>query len=118
MGRVKLDILLSPQSSMYKLGLFETSKLGKLLFEHISTFKLGLFENRFVDLEKKEELLFTEEHKTTALESARKGIVLLKNNGILPLQKTTSKKKIFVTGPNANNQSILGDCMLPNLMKT
>jgi beta-glucosidase len=34
---------------------------------------------------------------------------LLKNNGILPLQKTTSKKKIFVTGPNANNQSILGD---------
>ena len=72
-------------------------------------FKLGLFENRFVDLEKKEELLFTEEHKATALESARKGVVLLKNNGILPLQKTTSKKNIFVTGPNANNQSILGD---------
>ena len=72
-------------------------------------FKLGLFENRFVDLEKKGELLFTEEHKATALESARKGIVLLKNNGILPLQKTTSKKKIFVTGPNANNQSTLGD---------
>ena len=72
-------------------------------------FKLGLFENRFVNLEKKKELLFTEEHKATALESARKGIVLLKNNGILPLQKTTSKKKIFVTGPNANNQSILGD---------
>lgn len=72
-------------------------------------FKLGLFENRFVDLEKKGELLFTNEHKATALESARKGIVLLKNNGILPLQKTTSKKKIFVTGPNANNQSILGD---------
>jgi len=72
-------------------------------------FKLGLFENRFVDLEKKEELLFTEEHKATALESARKGIVLLKNNGILPLQKTTSKKNIFITGPNANNQSILGD---------
>ena len=72
-------------------------------------FKLGLFENRFVDLEKKEELIFTEEHKATALESARKGIVLLKNNRILPLQKTPSKKNIFVTGPNANNQSILGD---------
>ena len=72
-------------------------------------FKLGLFENRFVDLEKKGELLFTEEHKATALKSARKGIILLKNNGILPLPETTSKKKIFVTGPNANNQSILGD---------
>ena len=72
-------------------------------------FKLGLFENRFVDLEKKEEFLFTKEHKATALESARKGIVLLKNNGILPLQESSSKKNIFVTGPNANNQSILGD---------
>ena len=72
-------------------------------------FKLGLFENRFVDLEKKEELIFTKEHKATALESARKGIVLLKNNGILPLQESSSKKNIFVTGPNANNQSILGD---------
>ena len=72
-------------------------------------FRLGLFENRFVDIEKKNELLFTQQHKATALESARKGIILLKNNGILPLQKTTSKKKIFVTGPNANNQSILGD---------
>ncbi len=72
-------------------------------------FRLGLFEHRFVELKKKNESLFTETHKATALESARKGIVLLKNNGILPLPKETSKKKVFVTGPNANNQSILGD---------
>jgi len=72
-------------------------------------FRLGLFENRFVDLEKVNESLFTEEHKAAALESARKGIVLLKNNGLLPLKETVSKKKILVTGPNANNQSILGD---------
>ena len=72
-------------------------------------FKLGLFENRFVNLDKKGALLFTEEHKATALESARKGIVLLKNSGLLPLPEKISKKKIFVTGPNANNQSILGD---------
>ena len=93
-------------------------KEGKLSIDRVNDacrkiltakFKLGLFENRFVDLEKKEALLFTEEHKTTALESARKGIVLLKNSGILPLKKASSKKKIFVTGPNANNQSVLGD---------
>ena len=99
-------------------AIIESVKEGKLSINRVNDacrkiltakFKLGLFENRFVDLEKKGGLLFTEEHKTTALESARKGIVLLKNNGILPLQKTTSKKKIFVTGPNANNQSILGD---------
>jgi len=99
-------------------AIIESVKEGKLSINRVNDacgkiltakFRLGLFENRFVDLEKKKELLFTEEHKATALESARKGIVLLKNNGILPLQKTTSKKKIFVTGPNANNQSILGD---------
>ena len=99
-------------------AIIESVKEGKLSINRVNEacrkiltakFKLGLFENRFVDLEKKGELLFTEEHKATALESARKGIVLLKNNGILPLQKTTSKKKIFVTGPNANNQSTLGD---------
>ena len=72
-------------------------------------FRLGLFENRFVKLEKNKEFLFTKEHKNTALKSARKGIVLLKNNGILPLKQSPAKKKILITGPNANNQSILGD---------
>lgn len=75
----------------------------------MAKFKLGLFENRFVDLNKVSEQIFTPKHKDLALESAQKGMVLLKNNGILPLKKTTAKKKILVTGPNANNQTILGD---------
>ena len=53
--------------------------------------------------------IFTAEHQQVALETAQKGIVLLKNKGLLPLKKTTSKKRILVTGPNANNQTILGD---------
>ncbi|MDG1397043.1 MAG: glycoside hydrolase family 3 N-terminal domain-containing protein [Polaribacter sp.] len=72
-------------------------------------FKLGLFENRFVDLEKINEKINTKEHQKTALETAQKGIVLLKNNGILPLKTNPSKKKLFITGPNANNQTTLGD---------
>jgi len=72
-------------------------------------FKLGLFEHRQVDLEKIPERIFTAEHKKTALESARKGIVLLKNKNVLPLKSKGNGKKVFVTGPNANNQSILGD---------
>lgn len=71
-------------------------------------FKLGLFENRYVDLKKINTLVFTEKHKETALKSARESITLLKNtNGFLPLMD--SNKKIFVTGPNANNATILGD---------
>ena len=73
-------------------------------------FKLGLFENRFVDEENIPEKIFNQSHVETALKLARQGIVLLKNNDVLPLRgPKNSKNKILVTGPNANNQSILGD---------
>ena len=75
----------------------------------MAKFKLGLFENRFVDIEKIPQNIFTSDHRFTALETARKGIVLLKNSNLLPLNKDIESKKILVTGPNANNQSILGD---------
>ena len=71
-------------------------------------FKLGLFENPFVDPNEIENKVFTEQHKETALNAARKSIVLLKNDGILPISKNRGKK-ILVTGPNANNHSVLGD---------
>ena len=77
-------------------------------------FKLGLFENRFVDESSISKRIFNEAHRNTALKLAREGIVLLKNNNVLPLNKPkNSKNKILVTGPNANNQSILGDWHMP-----
>ncbi|MFL2563592.1 MAG: glycoside hydrolase family 3 N-terminal domain-containing protein [Flavobacteriales bacterium] len=77
-------------------------------------FKLGLFENRYVDEDKILEKIFNKSHTETALKLAREGIVLLKNNDVLPLQKSqNTKNKILVTGPNANNQSILGDWHKP-----
>lgn len=75
-------------------------------------FQLGLFEQPYTDERRAKEILFNPEHKKTAIDAARKSIVLLKNDGILPLRKG-KYKKIFVTGPNANNQSILGDWALP-----
>ena len=73
-------------------------------------FKLGLFENRYVNENNIFDKIFNESHKKTALKLAREGIVLLKNNDILPLQNPQNiNNKILVTGPNANNQSILGD---------
>lgn len=72
-------------------------------------FKLGLFENPFIEGEKVDQRIFTPEHQKTALDMARKSIVLLKNEGdLLPLDKS-KKQRIFVTGPNADNQTILGD---------
>jgi len=99
-------------------AVIELVKEGKLSISRIdeacskilmAKFKLGLFENRYVDIDKINEKIFTSEHKQTALETARKGIILLKNSNLLPLNTTKESKKILVTGPNANNQSILGD---------
>lgn len=71
-------------------------------------FQLGLFENRYADSLAVENELLKEEHRELALEIAQKSIVLLKNkDDLLPLSKNV--KSIFVTGPNANNQAMLGD---------
>ena len=79
----------------------------------LAKFKLGLFEDPFIDLAEVDENIFTKEHQNTSLEIARKSIVLLQNNqGILPLKKL-KKTRILVTGPNANNHSILGDWTKP-----
>lgn len=45
------------------------------------------------------------EHKEIALDAARQSIVLLKNNGILPLK--TKQPKVVVMGPNANDSTMM-----------
>ena len=60
---------------------------------------LGLFEDPFIDPEYAEKICDCKEHRELALEAARQSIVLLKNNGILPLTKDL--KSIAVLGPNA-----------------
>ena len=76
----------------------------------LAKFRLGLFEKTQVDPRAAENMMFNEEHKQTALDLARQSIVLLKNaNDILPL---TAGKRIFITGPNADNHSIMGDWVL------
>lgn len=61
-------------------------------------FRLGLFENPYAEIEKLSEI-HNEKHVALAREIAEKGIVLLKNDGLLPLE---SKKKVALIGPNAN----------------
>lgn len=106
-----------PQFGEYVL---ELVKEGKLPVERVdyacakileAKFRLGLFENPLVDLKNKDKKVFTKEHQASSLEGARKSMTLLKNDGILPLNN--SNKKIFVAGPNANNQTTLGDWAKP-----
>jgi len=74
-------------------------------------FRLGLFENPYIDIKNSKKTIFTQEHQNTALKLAEQSIVLLKNDGILPLD-LSKYKNILVTGPNADSQSILGDWVL------
>lgn len=77
-------------------------------------FRLGLFENPYTSTgDAKKNTVFAVGHQATALEAARKSIVLLKNEkDILPIAGG-KYKNILVTGTNANNQTILGDWAMP-----
>jgi beta-glucosidase len=69
-------------------------------------FQLGLFDDpyRYSDPEREKRLLFTEAHRATARDVARKSIVLLKNErGLLPLRKQGGT--IAVIGPLAADKN-------------
>jgi len=68
----------------------------------IARFEIGDFDDdKLVEWTKiPSSSVASKEHKQLALDMARKSIVLLKNNGVLPLSKTSG---ILVMGPNAND---------------
>ena len=74
-------------------------------------FEMGLFEHPYVNPKLAKNVVRGKEHIDIAREAAQQAIVLLKNNGILPLSKET---KIAVIGPNADNRyNMLGDYTAP-----
>jgi len=71
-------------------------------------FLLGLFTNPYVKVEEAARAFDTPEDRALALRAARESIVLLKNDGVLPLKKDL--KSIAVIGPNADTtRGLLGD---------
>lgn len=71
-------------------------------------FQLGLFENPYVDVEEASKIFDTVQDRSLALQAARESIVLLKNDGVLPLSKTVDA--LAVIGPNAAEaRNLLGD---------
>jgi beta-glucosidase len=72
-------------------------------------FMLGLFEQPLRDEQEAQKALFTPQHQQLALAAARRSVILLKNDSLLPLKNVRS---ILVTGPNAHNHRLLGDWAL------
>ncbi len=71
-------------------------------------FELGLFENPFVDEAHVMDVFETADQRELARQIAGQSMVLLTNDGTLPLRKTI--QKLAVIGPNANEaRNLLGD---------
>ncbi len=72
-------------------------------------FDLGLFENpRLPDLDGQKSVIAQPAHTELNLEATRRSLVLLRNDGLLPLPQTV--RKIAVVGPNADDPDTqLGD---------
>ena len=88
-------------------------ELVDALVLHILKLKteLGLFEMAKPDVAHIRSTVQSDAHKALAREAARKSIVLMKNNGALPLK---AGQRIAVIGPNAFSAQ-LGDYALPKL---
>ncbi|MGC3994699.1 MAG: glycoside hydrolase family 3 N-terminal domain-containing protein [Propionicimonas sp.] len=56
----------------------------------VAKFRLGLFENPYVDEDAAAGILATPEHREVSKQAAEKTFVLLKNEGVLPLDAQTS----------------------------
>lgn len=76
-------------------------------------FRLGLFEAPYANPERAEQVIGSAEHVELARKLAGEGIVLLKNEGVLPLA-AAGAGKIAVIGPNADvGYNQLGDYTSP-----
>lgn len=76
---------------------------------------LGLFENPYKDASKEDEekLILCQEHRDLAREAAAESFVLLKNESMLPFEKT-KKESIAFVGPYAEEKEIFGSWSFPD----
>ncbi|MBT2730510.1 beta-glucosidase BglX [Bacillus sp. ISL-75] len=100
--------------SEYIPGLIEEGRLKESQLDEavkrILTYKykIGIMDDpfRYIRPDKEEEYHFCQENLKESRELAKKSIVLLKNKGVLPLNKENGK--IAVIGPFANSKDLLG----------
>ena len=119
-GRLALEAGIDvelPTVACYGDPLKAALEAGELDIETVNTavrrhlhkkLELGLFDNPYVDEGRVLEVFETPEQRELAREVARQSMVLLKNDGLLPLKKTI--RTLAVIGPNADNgRNQLGD---------
>lgn len=87
----------------YQEGLVTEEDITEAAVRAMRTrFRLGLFADDCEYDKISYEEIASKEHRKAAVDAAEKSVVLLKNDGILPLKKTM--KKLAVIGPNADSR--------------
>ena len=108
-----IDMSMDPYSWDFCILLKELVEEGQVPMSRIDDavrrvlrlkYRTNLFDTPYYNY-KDYPLFGSAEHAAKALDAAEQSIVLLKNNGILPLNAKSSK--ILVTGPNANSMRCL-----------
>lgn len=101
----------------YEEGLITMDDLNRSVSNVLRLkFRMGLFENPYVSPEQAGKMVRSKEHKDLARQVARESVVLLKNEGVLPLSKGI--KRLAVIGPNADTMyNQLGDYTAPQHRK-
>ncbi len=123
-GRLALEAGIDvelPTVSCYGEPLKAALEAGDLSLETLDTavrrhlrakFELGLFDNPYVDEGRVLEVFDTPGQRFLAREIARRSLVLLKNDGLLPFQKGIGT--LAVIGPNAESErGLVGDYSYP-----
>jgi len=97
-----------PLRQAIETGKVEISWVDTAVSRHLQKkFELGLFENPFVDEGRVLEVFDTPDQRRLARQIASQSMVLLSNDGLLPLKKTIGR--LAVIGPNANEwRNLLG----------
>ena len=100
-----------PMPSGYNAELLERFKSGETDMQILDTvvlrileakFRMGLFEHPYaLEGDAFDEVFFDEKDKEVTLKAATESLILLKNDGVLPISKKV--KKIAVIGPHAAN---------------
>lgn len=98
-----------PLREALEAGDINIEYLDKAVLRHLQMkFELGLFDNPYVDEGSVVDVFETEEQRGLARDIAAQSMVLLKNDGLLPLAKDINT--LAVIGPNADShRNLFGD---------
>ena len=97
------EVFIEPLRKAYKLGMVSDEDIDRAARRVLTArMRLGLFDsgdkNPYTKISP--DVIGSEKHQQVALQTAREGIVLLKNNGILPM-RSNKLKSLAVVGINA-----------------